>query len=70
MPLHMQTQTEFQSKSAGALQSLDENTETDLNTTSNMTQPTTTDVKRDVQILVLDDNDNQNQQAKHDETPF
>jgi hypothetical protein len=49
------------------LQSIDENTETDsLETKPNLTQPTKVDLKRDVQILILDDNE----KSKHEETPF
>jgi hypothetical protein len=71
MQVHVQPKAELHRKSPAVpptnLPSIDENTETDPSiTTTNVIQPTKVDIKRDVQILILDDNE----KAKHEETPF
>lgn len=61
------TKRELSSKSITVFPTVDENTEI------NVTQPTKVDLQRDVQILTLPDNENENHQlehTEHDQIPF
>ena len=72
----MQQKTNFHSKSTGALRTnigfIDENTEEQtLNTETSVLQPTKTEIKRDIQILTLDRNnekENHLTASEHNET--
>jgi hypothetical protein len=73
----VQQVTDFQSKSTRVFQpnlnSIDEKTEIEVKTKKVVPQPTKVDVKRDIQILTLNDDGNNNQQStieNDDQVPF